>query len=681
MKKRIVKILALACAVVLLPGCGSNNAPQIDTEYTEPEEVTTDADIPKTPVKNSTATSVESVPEIELTGDYDSIFDREIKTESYEGEPHIIISGHDFTVDDNTFVTYFEDIGPTFAIGNSIQYRIKVQDKTFDEVKSSDVTAKAVAAGFEITAGPENVKDGDLEYISFAYIADGERGAAINMAGPDKDHALGVQIAILDSSVSDKDAMNAALAVAKTAKLTNAADTTEEEIGKMYNMSSFVSGASLSDCTIKFNGTKYNHPIPSGFKQIYEDTDEDGYMADYKKGDLDVFLTYSENKHFTDADHYNKSLSEWRPGKVTESGTINDVAFLTMYDKEFKVHELLATKIVNENYIFHIDVENENGDISFEDINGFFMEVIEEKPEDASTAIGPRTAIKHDQIYKGSVTSEADALKLAAQYGQMQRERYDDSTVSDIEKRLQDKYQIAAVNLGEIDIETAKDIERGVSYMFDTYPILKGSLHTISLGNLKGRDSTLIAITKTVDFVLENEDGMPKVVRNEIILNAGKWLNRDYMMDLCKDNVETGYWFKGANDPSKVIVHELGHQLLNVIRAKKFGFVSTADSSVYMPSLITEQIRDQYLEYYWAGTALNQDVEKELMANAYSAWKAAGNSGSEEDFRASISQYAKGIKSDGGVSYHETFAEAVADIYCNGDNASDASKLILEQIK
>ena len=100
-----------------------------------------------------------------------------------------------------------------------------------------------------------------------------------------------------------------------------------------------------------------------------------------------------------------------------------------------------------------------------------------------------------------------------------------------------------------------------------------------------------------------------------------------------------------------------------------------------MPSLITEQIRDQYLEYYWAGTALNQDVEKELTANAYSAWKAAGNSGSEEDFRASISQYAKGIKSDGGVSYHETFAEAIADIYCNGDNASDASKMILEQVQ
>ena len=77
---------------------------------------------------------------------------------------------------------------------------------------------------------------------------------------------------------------------------------------------------------------------------------------------------------------------------------------------------------------------------------------------------------------------------------------------------------------------------------------------------------------------------------------------------------------------------------------------------------------------------LKQEEETKLIQNAYKEWKNKGNKGPEEEFRKSISQYANGIQKDGGVSYHETFAEAIADIYCNGDNASDASKAIVNQI-
>ncbi len=122
------------------------------------------------------------------------------------------------------------------------------------------------------------------------------------------------------------------------------------------------------------------------------------------------------------------------------------------------------------------------------------------------TLIGPSTKIEHDQKYQGNVNDYKKAVSLIKQYGDMQRQTYNNPEVNEIESRLQSKYDIAAVNLGEMDIETASEIEDAVSYMFDTYPIMKGSLNTLSLANMSGRANNYIAVTQSVDFVVANED-------------------------------------------------------------------------------------------------------------------------------------------------------------------------------
>lgn len=675
MKKKFITTFLISMVFTLMSGCGANgtnNTSRI-TDSTKPSGSTATVSESTTPV------AVNTVQEVILQGEYDSIFNNEIKTHS-DSDPHIVISGHDFAIDSSSYVLYFEGIGPVVILGEQLQYKIKIQDKTFDEVKASDVTAKAVAAGYEIKAGPEMVNENDLEYIWFSYDTGMERGVAVNMPGPSKEHAMGVQIAILDDSVTDKEAISSALTVVKTASLTGASDSTKEDIDKLYSSTNSVSGVQLDSYTIKFGKSSYTHPVPKGFYKNYEDTDEDGFFALYDSSDIDVTVTYKKNESFTDSTNYIDNMLMWALGEVKDKNEIGDVSYALLYDKDYHCYELISARIV-DGYIFCVTAEcdSEVRKISFEDIKGFYVQEDDTPLEETSTAIGPRTGIKHDQLYAGSVPDEKTALNLITQYGEMQRERYDNTVVADIEKRLQQDYSIASVNLGEIDLETAKDIEQGIRYMFDTYPVMKGSLNTFSLANLQGREGGYIALTQTVDFIVENDEGIPKVVRNEIILNANKWLSKDQMMDMCKENVESGYWCKNADNPSKIIVHELGHQLLNVIRAKEYGFVSSLDTNVYMPTLLTEANKESYLQYYWAGTALNQEIEKQLMADAYDAWKSSGNKGSEEDFRLSISKYANGIKSDGGISFHETFAEAVADVYCNGENASAASKAIMEQ--
>lgn len=356
----------------------------------------------------------------------------------------------------------------------------------------------------------------------------------------------------------------------------------------------------------------------------------------------------------------------------------NGIAYAQLYHDDFDTYGIAAAKFIDNKYIFYLESEGKNK-MNLEDVIDFFSEKAPQVAENSNPALGPRTAIKHDQRYLGQASNNDDALSLITQYGNMQREHYNNPEVTKIEMDLQSKYNIAAVNLGELDIDTAKDVEKGVSYMFDTYPILKGSLNTISLANLPANETSYVALTQSVDFIVQDNDGIewPKTIRHEIILNANKWLDRDGMLKMCKEHVDSGYWFDNAKDPSKIVVHELGHQLLNVVRAKEYSFV---ENGIYMPCQLTDNNRDAYLDYYWSGTAMNQEVETKLIQNAYKEWKNKGNKGPEEEFRKSISQYANGIQKDGGVSYHETFAEAIADIYCNGDNASDASKAIVNQI-
>lgn len=287
-----------------------------------------------------------------------------------------------------------------------------------------------------------------------------------------------------------------------------------------------------------------------------------------------------------------------------------------------------------------------------------------------SLRTGLTTTIEYDKQYRAEVLSLEQAEESIRTYGIRQRENYSNPAVEEIERQMEQEFDLLAVNLGEIEEETAKDIQKAFTYMYDTYPRLRGTLTNLSLGNFEHTKAGNIAVTQNSEFIINEEAGnYPFVVKYEIILNAGKFMKREKLLKDCAYQVETGFWPEGA-DITSILVHELGHQLLNVIAMEEFGL----EEACY----ITEENGDAYSRYVTDKLSVNQEVAKAVIGRGYEIWQTEyHHNDTEEAFRASISGYARGEQPDGGISYGETFAEAVADVYLNGEGAADASKAIL----
>lgn len=285
---------------------------------------------------------------------------------------------------------------------------------------------------------------------------------------------------------------------------------------------------------------------------------------------------------------------------------------------------------------------------------------------------GVTTAIDTDTRYKALVPSKEDAEECIRYYGKKQRGKYSNPEVTEIELQMEKDYDVFAVNLGEMDIETAKDVERAFSYMYEEYPMLRGKLTNITLGNFKSSEHGKIAVTQDKEFVINKDYGIcPYVVKHEIILGAGSFMNRKNLLKTCEEMVDAGHWPEKM-DISALVAHELGHQVLNVIAMQEFGLTT--------PYYITEDNQDAYSMYLTDELAMNQTVPKKVLETAFAKWQ-ENHEGDYEAFCAEISDYAIGRQPDGGISYPETFAEAVTDVYLNGENAADASKVICEVAK
>lgn len=287
---------------------------------------------------------------------------------------------------------------------------------------------------------------------------------------------------------------------------------------------------------------------------------------------------------------------------------------------------------------------------------------------------GLTTAIEYDKQYVASISSKEEAEEAIRAYGVRQRESYSNPAVEQIELQMEQDFDILAVNLGEIEEETAEDILAAFCYMYEAYPQLRGSITNISLGNFENELAGVIAATQSTEFIFsEGEEPYSCVVKYEIIFNASKFLNREKLLEECEYQAETGYWPAGT-DISSIVVHELGHQLLNVVAMEWFGL----ENACY----ITEENAEAYRSYTADMLMVNQTVAKRVSSQAYGIWQVEyAHTGSEADFRAGISAYAGGEQADGKIIYGEAFAEAVADVYLNGEQASDASKAMLEALQ
>lgn len=281
-----------------------------------------------------------------------------------------------------------------------------------------------------------------------------------------------------------------------------------------------------------------------------------------------------------------------------------------------------------------------------------------------------KTAIVFDHSKVGLILSEQEAIEAINEEGAQQRRRYNNPVIHEIEERMQEEYGILQVNLGEMNEEMARKIESACSYMYDKYPILKGKVSNLTLGNLPG-DNTLAKVDYR-EFIVPNDASYPIVMKHELILNARDFLNQERLQNTINRTVKASQWMDGMNIEG-VIVHELGHSLIDVLRMEHYG--------ITCPFYITKEQEEAYVEFNTDELASNQTMLKELLQDSFEEYKkGTGKDVTFEEFCKSISGYASGIQEDGGQSYDETCAEVFVDEYLHGQQCSESARYILNKV-
>ena len=282
------------------------------------------------------------------------------------------------------------------------------------------------------------------------------------------------------------------------------------------------------------------------------------------------------------------------------------------------------------------------------------------------------TRIKdHAEVY---VPDERTAQGILKAQGQLLRSTCDRNSVREIELYLEQTYGMEAVNLRNMDEDAAGYLRDACDYMYRTYPILNGYLTNITVQDEVSDSVAAIALFETDTYIINPSPGSlyPMVIRKQILLRAKDWENSRRLNNSVRINVRDGFWTEGT-DITAVLIHELGHALVSCILSYKCGL----DNAIF----IDEKTADAYSAYNMQQLAGHQEFAKSLCETAYERYKdETGETISYEDFCGRISGYAKGIQDDGGISYDETVAEAVSNVYVHGDDCVRPAGLIIEEI-
>lgn len=284
-----------------------------------------------------------------------------------------------------------------------------------------------------------------------------------------------------------------------------------------------------------------------------------------------------------------------------------------------------------------------------------------------------QTVIIADNVYKDvNLRNREDAVNLIILDSDTQKEKCTNEEIKKIERRLEVKHKIIAVNLCEMDEDFALELESTINKVFSDFPTIKGYLTNVTLNNAKDDESYIAAFTATQLFATSNTiDTYPHAYKMVMNLNTKYFLNADYLESTVLDASIDDYFPKGASR-SSVVAHEFGHYI---------SFVSLLRSTFLDDTLLLT--KDNYQKYLNLVNSWNRgDFSQKIIKEAYNNYRNNyHDSISEYEFRASISTYAVATDINGNFIYDETIAEAFHDNYLNGNNAKPASKEIIKVLR
>lgn len=283
------------------------------------------------------------------------------------------------------------------------------------------------------------------------------------------------------------------------------------------------------------------------------------------------------------------------------------------------------------------------------------------------------TAIITDNVYSGiSVKNVDDARKLINQDSINQKKNDYPKEIMDIENEIISKYSITAVNLKEMDVEFAKELESVIKKIYEDYPGARGYLTNLTLTNLDMSQSGVIALFMPIfTFGTSNTSTTrPWVIKTQVQLNAKYFLNPERIDVAVETSSKAGHFPKNATKYSPV-AHEFGHYL---------SFIALLNHYSTNSILVIEdnQLQNYYDIYKDFG---NGTFSKKMLDEAYQNYLSSNPNIGFDEWRGQISEYALAKDATGDYIYDETVAEAFHDVYLNGNKANIASKYIVEVLK
>lgn len=309
----------------------------------------------------------------------------------------------------------------------------------------------------------------------------------------------------------------------------------------------------------------------------------------------------------------------------------------------------------------------------------FDNEITDNETEQTSTNNNTQTKGKYqtdiitDNVYHGiSVDSVEDADKLIIQDSTNQKISGYSKEIIQIENSIIENYKITAVNLKEMDVEFAKELENVIKNIYIDYPNARGYLTNLTLTNLNLSQLGTIALFRPI-FIFGTSDTnttRPWVIKTQIELNSSYFLNPERIESAVETSSKSGHFPPNATKYSPV-AHELGHYLSFIALLNNYD----------VDSILIIKDNQQNIFYKLISDFDKGVFSKKMLDEAYQNYVKDNGNINFDEWRGQISEYALAKDDSGEYIYDETIAEAFHDVYLNGEDANPVSKYIVEVLK
>ena len=141
------------------------------------------------------------------------------------------------------------------------------------------------------------------------------------------------------------------------------------------------------------------------------------------------------------------------------------------------------------------------------------------------------TAIIYDHTYSGvEIEDDTDAIELIVKDSVDQKDQCP-AEIKSIEDEIISKYGITAVNLCEMDIEFARELENVFEKIYTDYPQVRGYITNLTLVNASLSDGYIAAFMPVFNFATaKTSSTYPWVIKTQVLLNTSYFLNLLYLL-------------------------------------------------------------------------------------------------------------------------------------------------------